>query len=519
MYTPGENREDLHLMTLRRVGVEIFQRHIARRATRYPLLVGALVLAGVAATLWQRPLALAADSPNSQSFSEAPALLDDQQNFVVSPERDQVAMENRARSLGRVYPEPNLEEIDVLGSSGGDLRLSKRPSFQTRVGDRYASVTPKNNLVFYTIDPDLQSYVSRIVSDAPANHVAIVAMNPKTGSILAIAGKSVTVPDIEYHAGFPAASLFKVVTAAAAVEEAGIDSNSLIAFRGGTYTLNQSNYLPNPRADRRIMSVGEALGRSCNPVFGSIGLKYLNGSILARYAEKFGFNQPLGFEAPLPTSSASIPDNNAFELSRTAAGFGEVRISPVHAASLMSGIANGGLMPRPQIIERITTREGALLEKPEPETLQRIVQPSTAQSVLEMMRYTTTIGTSRREFMRGTRPTLGDIDVAAKTGTLTGSNPQGLNNWFIAAAPISNPDLAIAVITVDPQRAAKASHLGRLVFQKYFNVAPVPEVSAPARKNRVTQKKHVKKSSHYRVSKKKSSASKKSSKKSSNKRS
>lgn len=437
--------------------------------------LGALL--GVAVWSSQVRLAFAADSQDSQSISAAPALISQEQELVAAIEstnRERLALESHERAVGRVYPLPRFEVVDVSASTNGALKLSKRPTFESRIGDRYVSVTSKNNLVFYTIDPDLQNFVSRVVAQAPAHHVAIVAMNPRTGAVLAIAGKSPTIPDIEYHADFPAASLFKVVTAAAAVEEAGIHPDSLITFRGGTYTLNQSNYLPNPRADRRVMSVGEALGRSCNPVFGSIGLKYLNGSILARYAEKFGFNQPLGFEAPLPSSSASIPNNDAFELSRTAAGFGEVRISPIHAASLVSGIANGGLLPRPQIIERITTSDGALIEKPQPEMLRRIIQPDTAQSLLEMMKYTTTIGTSRREFMRGERGTLGNIDVAAKTGTLSGTNPVGLNNWFIATAPINNPELALAVITVDPQHSAKASRLGRLVFEKYFNITSAP---------------------------------------------
>lgn len=474
------------------------------------LAIGSTVcgLIGVAVLYLQSNSALAADPQDSQSLSIAPALISQEQELVATMEstnRERLALENHERVVGRVYPLPRLDVVDIYTSANGGLKLSKHPSFQARIGDRYASITSKNNLVFYTVDPDLQSFVSQIVAKAPAHHVAIVAMNPRTGAILAIAGKSPTIPDIEYHADFPAASLFKVVTAAAAVEEAGIDSNSLIAFRGGTYTLNQWNYLPNPRADRRVMSVGEALGRSCNPVFGSIGLKYLNGSILARYAEKFGFNQSLGFEAPLPTSAASIPNNDAFELSRTAAGFGEVRISPIHAASLVAGVANGGLLPRPQIVERITTRDGALLEKPQPEMLRRIVQPDTAQSLLEMMRNTTTIGTSRREFMRGSRGALGNIEVAAKTGTLSGTNPVGLNNWFIATAPINNPELALAVITVDPQHSAKASRLGRLVFEKYFNVSSSPIVfeNSP-RAMRGAKSQHRGMVSRYRVGKRKS---------------
>jgi cell division protein FtsI/penicillin-binding protein 2 len=230
------------------------------------------------------------------------------------------------------------------------------------------------------------------------------------------------------------------------------------------------------------MSVGEALGKSCNPVFGQLGTRYLNGFVLAKYARLFGFNRSLALEAPLTNSAASIPTNDLYELSRTSAGFGEVRISPIHAAAIMSGIANGGLLPRPQLVEKIVSPDGAVLHRPQAEMLQRIVRPSTASTLLQMMEYTTTVGTSRREFQAASsRPALGDLRVAAKTGTLRGTNPVGLNNWFIAAAPIDNPELAIAVITVDPGASSKASHLGRRVFEQYFNITPAEPERVTAR--------------------------------------
>lgn len=448
--------------------------------------------------------ALAADSVPQDQAQLAPKDPVVQAQLSRSMERvdlGRIAMRDAGPESGRVYPMPDLPRVDVIASRSGSITLSTRPSFENKLGDKYAGVTLKNNYVFYTINPELQEHVSRIVNQAHAAHVAIVAMNPSTGAVLAMAGKSGSIQNIEYHAGFPAASLFKVVTAAAAVEHAGIQPHSLINFRGGNYTLNQANYYPDPRRDSRVMSVGEALGRSCNPVFGHIGVKYLNGDILTRYAKLFGFNRSLEFEAPLPESSAWIPQENQYELSRTSAGFGEVRISPVHAAALMSGIANGGLLPRPQLIDTIVSPDGSVLHKQKTEILQRIVEADTAQSLMEMMRYTTTVGTSRREFMRGSYPTLGNIDVAGKTGTLTGDNPAGLNNWFIGAAPVKDPQIAVAVITVDPHRSSKASHLGRLVMQKHFGIA-LPEQTPAYRPKGKTNRKSV--TSSYAASPKKS---------------
>ena len=401
-------------------------------------------------------------------FDDSPNALVRQKHAALSTSPSAAdAQSLRAGALA--YPALQLDTIDVRGNLEGDLHTDTIPTFSKSIGEQYAAVTPNNNVVFYSLEPHLQQFVQTTIRRAAAPHAAIVVMNPSTGAILAMAGKSKSVKNIEYHAQFPAASLFKIVTAAAAIEESGISKDTRIAFRGGTYTLNKWNYLPNPRKDRRLMPVGEAMGRSCNPVFGHIALKHLDGSILARYAHRFGFNQTLGLESPLARSQAHIPHSSKYKLSRTAAGFGDVTISPVHAAALVSGIANGGLLPRPYFVDRIATADGATIVKTQPEFLQRIVQPQTAESLLDMMHYTTTVGTSRKAFMRGKKPVLGDIDVAAKTGTLRGKNPKGLNNWFVATAPISNPQVAIAVITVNAKYSSKASYLGRSVLKKFFD--------------------------------------------------
>ena len=360
---------------------------------------------------------LAADSPNS-SLQAAPEMLRDDQVLarqIESLQADTIALNESGRIRSRSEAS-KLDVVEVRSRSDGSLRLTQPPSFSSQIGDRFASITPNSNIVFYTLDPDLQALANRLVSNASASHVAIAAIDPKTGKVLAIAGKSATIPNIAYQAVFPAASLFKVVTAAAAIEQAGIQPDSLVAYRGGTYTLNRNNYLSNPRADRQFMSVEEALGRSCNPVFGRLASKYLDGSILAAYARKFGFNNSnLGFEIPLQPSSAEIPSEDLFELSRAGAGFGDVKLSPVAAASLMAGVANAGLLSRPHVIDRITSVDGVTLNKTQPEILQRMIEPETAKTLLEMMQSTTTIGTSRREFMRGEQPTLGNLEVAAKT--------------------------------------------------------------------------------------------------------
>jgi len=348
------------------------------------------------------------------------------------------------------------------------VSLLNIPRLDTLLLNRVAAITPKNEYIFFTLDPKLQALTERLIKESSSPHVAVVVMNPVTGKILALADKSPTIRNLALHADFPAASLFKVITAAAAVEQASISPYTNVAFRGGTYTLNQFNYLPNKSKDRRVMSVAEALGRSCNPVFGRIALRYLSPAVIRTYAEHFGFNEAIPFELPLALSQASIPQDD-YQLSRTAAGFGAVFLSPVHAAAFMSGIANKGILPKPYLVDRIVSAKGEILYKGQPESLRRLVKPETAAKLLQMMEYTTTIGTSKREFILKNRPVMGNIEVAAKTGTLSGDNPEGINNWFIAAAPMNNPEIAVAVVVVHPGGiSSRASHIGRKILQAYF---------------------------------------------------
>lgn len=359
--------------------------------------------------------------------------------------------------------DPRLERAYIQQLSANNVVLPRMPNFSTSYRGRVAGLSEGKEFIQYTIDPELQAYAKSVISKASATHIAMVAMEPTTGRILAIAGKSPTLQSAATHAGYPAASLIKVVTTAAALEHASMDPATEIAFRGGTYELSPLNFDPRPGFDKRVMSVSEALGRSCNPVFSRVALQFLNPSLLRYETAAFGFNSDLKMQVPLTQSVAVVP-NNDYDFGRTAAGFGDVYLSPIHAATIISTLANKGMMPRPSIIDQIASQTGEVLYQFAPTALRQSVRPDTAQTLLHMMTATTTIGTSKREF-EGKVP----WEVPAKTGTLKGVNPKGLNNWFIGVAPMNNPKIAVSVVVVNPLgTTAKASHLGRLLLEKYL---------------------------------------------------
>lgn len=364
----------------------------------------------------------------------------------------------------------NLEPVNLNFSDAGSLSLSHLPQFNSVLGSHVASLSNDKKYIYYTIDPKLQVKADKLVKMVRAPHVAIVAIDPKTGKILALAQKSKSIHDVALHSGFPAASLFKVVTTAAALENTRLKADSVIRYRGGKYTLDKTNYIPNVSLDRESMTLEEALGKSCNPVFARVALNYLNSSYLRSYAKYFGFNSNLEFDSPLKNSKANIP-SDPYNLARTAAGFGDVTLSPIHAASMMATVANGGNLVKPILVDQVANGSGKILYRSDSQYLTTGLKPSTTKQLMKMMQATTATGTSRKEFNKSGR-ILGNIPVVGKTGTLKGTNPAGLTRWFIGAAPINNPEIAIAVVTMNPSLGSdKPSYLAREVLEEYFSEA------------------------------------------------
>src|SRR5690606_39036365 len=138
---------------------------------------------------------------------------------------------------------------------------------------------------------------------------------------------------------------------------------------------------------------------------------------LARYAVNFGFNSSIPFEAPLGTSTFTLPVDE-FELARTAAGFQNSTISPLHAAMVVAAIANDGVMMRPYLVDSIYDVEAtARTYQSRPTPLQQVVLKSTARELMLMMTNSVEDGTARKHFRRATNAAVRNMQIAGKTGT------------------------------------------------------------------------------------------------------
>jgi cell division protein FtsI/penicillin-binding protein 2 len=166
-------------------------------------------------------------------------------------------------------------------------------------------------------------------------------------------------------------------------------------------------------------------------------------------------------------SRASIP-HDRYQLARTGAGFGDVYFSPLHAALVAATIANGGRMMEPTIVEKIEDAEGRVLYLPDRRVIARPLRADVAREINRMMVKTVLEGTSRRAFKTfvASHP---DVEVAGKTGSLSGKNPPGLNYWFVGSAPADRPTIAVSALVIPrPGVRFKGNEVARRFFEAYF---------------------------------------------------
>ena len=343
--------------------------------------------------------------------------------------------------------------------------------FKEKIEDKFVSNFENGLSVTYTIDPLLQEKMTDFFAKYKVPYGAFVAISPKTGKVLAMvehSEKDKGDQHLALRATYPAASLFKLITAAAAIENGKVEPETVIRFNGGLYTLTPRNWVDNPKRDKNKITLADAMGKSCNVAFAKVALKWLGAGDLLHYAENFGFNKALDFDLPVQMSQASI-ENTAESIAKTAAGFGNVTLSPLHGALIASVIGNDGKMIAPRIIEKISL-DGRELYNFKIKELDTCISTETAGKLKYMMTKTIESGTSRHTFYtRKGRAYLKDITIGGKTGTLEGDNPPGDYSWFIGMAPLEDPEIAVAALVINqPAWQIKASVAAREALLTYF---------------------------------------------------
>ena len=326
--------------------------------------------------------------------------------------------------VGESGLERALEPL-VAGKPGGELRAGSRvlASSEPRPAEEVRS----------TIDLEIQAAADQALA---GRFGGIAAIEPRSGKVRALAG-------IAFSAPQPPGSVFKIITATAALEEGLAKPDT--DFPVETRAVVDGVDLENANGESCGGSFVNSFAHSCNSVFGPLGVK-LGAGRLVEAAERFGFNEPPKIAgAAMSTIPAAEDIDSPLAVASTAIGQGQVLTTPLLMASAAATIANRGVQ-----------REPSLIEDAPPGETKRVTSAKVAKIVERMMVAVVQDGT-------GTAASLAPVAVAGKTGTAELESTQGdaaddgtvevdpgsdTDAWFAAYAPTRKPKLAVGVLFV-----------------------------------------------------------------------
>jgi cell division protein FtsI/penicillin-binding protein 2 len=322
-----------------------------------------------------------------------------------------------------------------------------------------------------TLDSELQQYLYQKLDLDNSRYIGIVAMQPEQGRIISMVSYDRVNPErnLCLDSIFPAASIFKIVTAAAAIDEADLDADSSLIFNGGKHTLYKSQLKNRRNRYSHEISLKDSFAQSVNPVFGKLGVHRLGKETLEAYASAFGFNREIPFEMPVAPSRIEISDE-PYHWAEIASGFNQqTTISPVHGAMIGSTVLNRGKVLAPTMIDSIRDSEGRSVYQGRPELLGNAFTGEAADILRRLMTATVTSGTARKAF-RGYRNdrVLSRLTIGGKTGSI---NVDPRYDWFvgIAAEKGGGKKIAVAVVVAHQKYIGiRASQYARMIMKHFF---------------------------------------------------
>jgi peptidoglycan glycosyltransferase len=361
------------------------------------------------------------------------------------------------------------------------LRGQRSPDVLERLRGELTHQRPVGSDVVLTIDARVQQTAAEAMGDANG---AIVALDPRTGAVLALASRPFFDPsnidsDWERISNDPSRPLFnravqanyvpgstvKTIIAAAAAEMNLVDLDRKYPC---TAQMRIGDLVVDCRNHSHIGSINfyEAFAWSCNRSFAltTLGLgmpgpldlsdsarrpfpweeRTINPSLakLREYAQRFGFEKPIPFDLPVEASRLSDPGQEFFPslLGQTGIGQGQVAATPLQMALVAATIANDGTVPSPYLVSEVRAPSGAVSNVHQPGGwLGRAVSPEAAAKVNRMMELSVEVAYAQKARIPG-------VKVGGKTGTAEVGGGRVPHSWFIGYAPSDNPSVAVAVI-------------------------------------------------------------------------
>ena len=358
-----------------------------------------------------------------------------------------------------------------------------------------------------TMEKDLNGSV--VVMKVQTGEVIAIASNPSFDPNLFAAGISPEnwnslvndewhpLQNRSIHGQYPPGSTYKIVTAIAGLEE-GIIKPDTSVFCPGHFKLGRGRYRCWKKSGHGSVNLHDALVQSCDVYFYTIGHR-LGIDTIAKYAKRFGLGSPtrLGLSQEkrglIPTTRWKLRNKKEpwllGETISASIGQGYNLVTPIQQASMISAVANGGVLLKPYLVKRIEGPEGHSHNEFFPNIVGQLeVDPDHLEQVRKAL----------RDVVNGARGTakksrLKNIVVSGKTGTAQvvrmKSNEELEKGeaipvkyrdhaWFVAFAPYEKPEIAVSVIIEHGGHGgATAAPIAGAVLKKYFEFYPPSNTS------------------------------------------
>lgn len=260
---------------------------------------------------------------------------------------------------------------------------------------------------------------------------------------------------------YPPGSTIKPLTATAALGEGVTDEREIFKCTGKLELEDGSSIGEYQGEIHGQLNLEQALAESCNVTFGTLGLR-LGGKRLGKYFEDFGFPQEIGGEILMTRSH--LPDFAKLgqgDLAQAAIGQASLLVTPMHMALMASAFANGGVIMKPYLVQKVVSPKGLTLEDTKPEKWCSALEPSLAAVIDSYMEQVVKEGTGTGAAVRGLR-------VTGKTGTA--ENASGADHaWFIGSAQLPNRKIAFAVIVENGGSGGRtAAPIARRIIESMY---------------------------------------------------
>jgi penicillin-binding protein A len=371
-----------------------------------------------------------------------------------------------------IYSQTGVEAAENSLLAGTSSSLSFRDFIDEITGKprKGASVT----LTINSKDQQAAYQGLQSVLQGTSNTGGVVAIDPKTGAILAMASwpsydtNLLTNPNTlvkndnallnenpsplinnATNSLYPPGSTFKIVTTSAWFTQSASNTPQTVLSSPQPLKLPNGNFLSNDGGEQCGDGSGQtpaidAFAQSCNTPFANLGIQ-LGGQTIKSMANGFGYNQDLVIPGVTTATSVFTAESDPSFTAYDAIGQHDTLASPLQEAMMAATVADNGTLMKPYLIQQVTASDLSVLYTAAPSTMSQPITPAVAAYETQMMRQVVTAGTATTPVNSAGAQSL---DIAGKTGTAqNGVDSAGASDAvFTAFAPADNPQIAVGVI-------------------------------------------------------------------------